>query len=170
MIRFLEGSARYLSGAHDLARASLEAALREAGDRFAPSRSLAWSSLALVELAAGRRPEAESAISTARAIASEFGLRDQPPQSIVYALNALTLARAGDREQARREWEIARELVTFLANSATWLAGATGLVLAQTSLQLGEIAAARQVARETESALARIEPSPACSGPASPTC
>ena len=92
LVRFLEGSAHYLMGAPELARASLEAAVREAGDRVAPARSMAWSSLALVELANGSGSEAQSAISTAVAIATEFGLRDQPPQSIVYALNALMRA------------------------------------------------------------------------------
>ena len=65
LIRFLEGSARYLTGAHDVARESLDAALREAGDGLAPSRSLRWSGLALVELDARRWPEALSAISNA---------------------------------------------------------------------------------------------------------
>ena len=69
------------------------------------------------------------------------------------------LARVADREQARREWNVARELLTYLAYGATWLAGAAGLVLAQASLQLGDITAARQVAREAESALARMKDS-----------
>lgn len=153
--KYLEGSGLLLLGRPDEARAHLDQAAR--GALIIPSVVTAsLAQLALLAAGSGCWEEAEGTIARAMGLIDEHRLSELPAQASVFAASALVMAHHGDVVAARRHANHARRLVSLLNHLGVWLAIEARIVLARVELLLGEVEAARVLAREARDLVGRL--------------
>ncbi len=139
----IEGVSLQLRGDRGGARRALEDGTRR-GSAVAPSiETLGRAQLALLALDEDNVDEANAAAERATIAADRYGLRDDPTQSLVFAVVALVWALRGRTDDAKRELELAGRLLQMLDDISPWYEAETRIVLARALLRLDDIGAAR---------------------------
>jgi LuxR family maltose regulon positive regulatory protein len=139
----IEGVSLQLRGDREGARRVLEDGTRR-GSAVAPSiETLCRAQLALLSLDEDNVDEANAVAERANAAADHYGLRDDPSQSLAFAVLALVWARRGRTDDAKRELELAGRLLEMLDDFSPWYEAEARIVLARTLLRLDDVGAAR---------------------------
>jgi LuxR family maltose regulon positive regulatory protein len=148
---------------HFIARAHETWAEHLAGDRTAPAK---WDALvqrsatrmpgaeaageavfALAAIEGGDWPEAETRIARARSIAREHPTLDEKPsQALRFAVSAL--CRAHESSDPMVDWRRGRALLEGVDGAWPWVAILTRSALIRTSLLVGDVKVARELAPE----------------------
>jgi LuxR family maltose regulon positive regulatory protein len=126
------------------------------GSLFAPGpQAQALAFLALLAVDEERWGEAQSLVDRALALVDEHSLEERPALAHAFATAALLTARTGATGRARELAKHAAWLLTVLKSVAQWMLVETQIVLARTSLALGDPAEATMWITDAETALAR---------------
>jgi LuxR family maltose regulon positive regulatory protein len=136
------GQSRYLSGDLESAVGPLEEAAR-AETALPIIRILALSVLSLVDGEFGRTTQATAHAEEARRLVDEHGFSDAPQASLAYTARGAALIRIGQYEAAWGELEHAGLVQGRGIDLSPWPMLANLATLAQLSLNLGDLRAAR---------------------------
>jgi LuxR family transcriptional regulator, maltose regulon positive regulatory protein len=136
------GQSRYLSGDLESAVAPLEEAAR-AEMTLPIIRILALSVLSLIDGEFGRTTQATVHAEEARRLVDEHGFSDAPPVSLAYTAHGAALTRIGQYTSAWAELEHAALIQNQGHDLSPWPQLANIAALAQLSLNLGDLRAAR---------------------------
>jgi LuxR family maltose regulon positive regulatory protein len=136
------GQSRYLSGDLEASVGPLEEAAR-AETALPIIRILALSVLSLVDGEFGRTTEATVHAEQARRLVEEHGFSDTPQVSLAYTAYGAALVRIGQYASAWAELEHAAQIQDGGDDLSPWPVLANIATLAQLSLNLGDLQAAR---------------------------
>ncbi|MGZ6994307.1 MAG: AAA family ATPase [Acidimicrobiia bacterium] len=153
--KYIEGSALLLLERPDEAKSRLE----EAADcaRVAPgTASGALAQLALLAAGTGSWAVADGLMDRAMRLVDEHHLSQQAPQALPFAVDALVRAHRGDHAGARRIAQHSRRLVSVVNHLGVWMVIESFVVLARVEIMLGDVEAARVLAREANDLLDRL--------------
>lgn len=147
------GSVRMLDGDTDGALEALRASEQLAAGRLAPAYSLALTQQALIAIDAGHWERAEALVERAWLARRTTDVRAYSTQALAIAGRAFTLAHGGDTARAREDADDAARSLALLEPIIPWLALETRLLLARTRILLGDTRQARELLRESRTAL-----------------
>jgi LuxR family maltose regulon positive regulatory protein len=111
--------------------------------------------LGMIAYANGDSVGAASLAARARRVAASQRLERTPGMVIVSALCSLMAAGAGDMDVARAEWQLARTQLALLKDVSGWANVQTRVILAHTSLLLGDRIGVETLLREARDYLSR---------------
>jgi LuxR family maltose regulon positive regulatory protein len=158
---FLHGVALHLQGKAEDATAKLQ----EAADAtaFETPNVYAFSLAYLALCAAGRGDwdDVREKSERARMEVERNGLHEYASASIVYAVSALSCAHSRQPAEARRDAMRANRLLATLSGVGRWMGVEGRVVLAETYLFLGDVAAARESLRDAQRDLSHLPDAPA---------
>jgi len=146
------GQSHYLSGDLESAVAPLEEAAR-AETALPIIRILALSVLSLVDGEFGRTTQATVHAEEARRLVDEHGFSDAPQVSLAYTAHGAALTRIGQYASAWAEFEHAALIQYQGHDLSPWPQLANIAALAQLSLNLGDLRAARILVEDARSML-----------------
>jgi LuxR family maltose regulon positive regulatory protein len=147
------GFSHYLSGEFPAAAAALEEAVASPASRTIIG-VLAFSVLSLVTLDTGQLPRAQELADTATELASHGELRDMPQCSLAYAAAGAVHAARGQLEEGRTELQHAVRCRRAVPRISPWATLEATLLLMRVELDLGDVAAAAELASEASDVLA----------------
>jgi LuxR family transcriptional regulator, maltose regulon positive regulatory protein len=153
----LEGTARYLTGDREAARAPLEDGARHGAVAAPLVQVLCLAQLGVLALEEDDAETAEVCISRARRQVERVGLSDCPLAALVFAASALGRAQRGRVDEAHLDMREGARLLSELADFTPWYEVETRLLLARAALRLSDIVGARTLLAEA-SRLARRTP------------
>ena len=149
------GFSLYLSGEPEAAAAWLEEAARSQSSHPL-TRMFSLSVLSLVAIELGRLPQAQEAADAARVLAARDGLDDAPQSSLAYTATGAVHAAYGQLDEARSDLEHALRTRGNLSGVSPWHTYEPTLLLARVLLDLGDRAAAGELADKAKDVLAAL--------------
>jgi LuxR family transcriptional regulator, maltose regulon positive regulatory protein len=111
--------------------------------------------LGMIAHAEGDLAAAASHAARARSVGADRDLGRAPAMLVVSALCALMAAATGDVDAARGEWQLARTQLALFKGVSGWANVWTGVMLAHTSVMLGDRIGAETLLREVRDHLAQ---------------
>ena len=149
------GFSLYLSGEPEAAAASLEEAARSQSS-YPLTRMFSLSVLSLVAIELGRLPRAQEAADAARVLAARDGLDEAPQSSLAYTATGAVHAAYGQLDEARSDLEHALRTRRNLSGVSPWHTYEPTLLLARVLLDLGDRAAAGELADKAKDVLTAL--------------
>jgi LuxR family transcriptional regulator, maltose regulon positive regulatory protein len=151
----LEGAALHLLGDRDAARDRLTEGASLAGVVRSATYAQCLSRLALLAIEEDDWTEAASLVARAVSVVEEHDFRERPPIAGVHAVAALWHVHEGATVRARDALKHGMWLLEMITGIGPWFVVETRLLLARTSLFLGDVATARMLVRDAERVLRR---------------
>jgi LuxR family maltose regulon positive regulatory protein len=142
---FLRGTAALLSGDQDEAERWLEEGAARGSVLASDATSLCLAQLAVLAADRDAAEVASDLAWRARSIVQDHGLSHYPTAALVFAVSAAAGTRDGRVDEAKAAVAQCIGLLVRLDDSLAWYGAEVRILLARSSLTLGDVAGARQL-------------------------
>jgi LuxR family transcriptional regulator, maltose regulon positive regulatory protein len=142
---FLAGTAAWLIGDEAQAERRLEEGAARGAGLGADAESRCLAQLAVLAAERDQADLASDLARSARAVALEHGLGQDPTSALVFAVSAAAGLREGTVDEAKADLSRASGLLDELDDSLAWYGAEARILLARASLGLGDAAGARKL-------------------------